>query len=199
MKAAGRFHHGDLRAAMLAVLAEIVAADGTEAVSLREVARRTGVSHSAATHHFGDKTGLFTAFAAEGFVRLADAMAAAHRRAGDDPVAQLQANGEAYVAFATAHPGHFAIMFRSGLLRRDDPALAAASAAAYRLFADRMRARAGGAGPGDLAVRLRLAWSAVHGFAALWNEGPMRAQVAEADPVEAARPMIARVVADAGR
>ena len=62
-KCRGRHHHGDLRRALLDAVAEIVLAAGPEAVTLRECARRAGVSHSAAAPHFGDKRGLLTAFA----------------------------------------------------------------------------------------------------------------------------------------
>jgi len=73
-KAKGRHHHGALRDALLGAVAEIVLEHGPEAVTLRECARWAGVSDSAATPHFGDKRGLFTAFAAEGEQRLAAAM-----------------------------------------------------------------------------------------------------------------------------
>lgn len=69
------YHHGDLRRAVMAAAATLIAEEGVEAVSLREVARRTGVSHAAPAHHFGDERGLFTAIAAEGHDLLADALA----------------------------------------------------------------------------------------------------------------------------
>ncbi|HEY4419033.1 MAG TPA: TetR family transcriptional regulator, partial [Pseudonocardia sp.] len=68
------YHHGDLRRALLDTALQAVAEQGPAAISLRDVARRAGVSHAAPTHHFGDKTGLLTALAAEGWSLLADAL-----------------------------------------------------------------------------------------------------------------------------
>ena len=87
----------------------------------RDVARRAGVSHAAPTHHFGDKTGLLTALAAEGWSLLADALTEAGEQ--KPSFAEL---GVTYVVFATAHPAHFAVMRAPGLVRGDDPELAAA-------------------------------------------------------------------------
>ena len=68
------YHHGDLPAALLAAVREAITDNGVSGVSLRDVARRAGVSHSAPAHHFGSKAGLLMAFAAEGFRLLAQAM-----------------------------------------------------------------------------------------------------------------------------
>ncbi|NRB03591.1 MAG: TetR family transcriptional regulator, partial [Rhodobacteraceae bacterium] len=70
----GTYHHGDLRAALIEAGLQELEATGTEAFSLRKVARRAGVSHAAPAHHFGDVTGLLTALAAEGFRRFVVAM-----------------------------------------------------------------------------------------------------------------------------
>ena len=68
------YHHGDLPAALRAATAQLVAEKGPSGFSLREVARRAGVSHAAPAHHFGDAEGMLTSVAAEGFATLADAM-----------------------------------------------------------------------------------------------------------------------------
>ena len=68
------YHHGDLRRTLLDTALDAVAEHGPAALSLRDVARRAGVSHAAPAHHFGDKTGLLTALAAEGWSGLADAL-----------------------------------------------------------------------------------------------------------------------------
>ena len=91
------YHHGDLPRALLAAAAEAIAEFGPAALSLRDLARRAGVSHAAPTHHFGDKAGLLTALAVEGF----DLLAAAPTAAGDD----LLDVGVAYVDFAVRPPG----------------------------------------------------------------------------------------------
>ena len=72
------YHHGDLRRGLLRAAAEAIAENGVAAVSMRDLARRAGVSHAAPTHHFGDKSGLLTAFAAEGFDLLAKVARARH-------------------------------------------------------------------------------------------------------------------------
>lgn len=110
------YHHGDLRRALLEALEQIVAERGVEGVSLRETARRAGVSHSAPAHHFGDLDGMLNAMAAEGFEELGSAMAEAITAVGaegDAPAPDyLRALGTAYLHFATDHPAHYDVMFR---------------------------------------------------------------------------------------
>jgi AcrR family transcriptional regulator len=160
------YHHGDLRRALLDTALEAIAEQGPTALSLRDVARRAGVSHAAPTHHFRDKTGLLTALAAEGWSLLADALsetAAAGRGFGE--------LGVAYVLFATSHPAHFAVMRAPGLTRADDPDLVdAMRRASTQLQAGVARFEAGGA-PQDSDTTALAAWSLVHGLAALILEG----------------------------
>lgn len=172
-KAEGRHHHGALRQALLDAVAEIVREAGPEAVSLRECARRAGVSHSAAAPHFGDKRGLFTAFATEGSRRLAAAMEAAIAAlpAKADAKARLAAAGHGYIAFARANPAHFRLMFRTDLLDRADAAWRVAMQDSFAVLERAMRALVPRAGPKALRARLALAWTAVHGFCALRAEG----------------------------
>lgn len=151
------YHHGDLRRAVLAAAEEVIRAEGPQALSLRDLARRAGVSHAAPAHHFKDRAGLLTAFAAEGWALFAAALQAAP---------DLRERGVAYVRFAREHPAHFQVMFQPALLRTDDPALRAATASA----GEALRAGVAGA-PGAGAARPRLAgvaaWSLAHGFASL--------------------------------
>jgi AcrR family transcriptional regulator len=121
------YHHGDLRRALLAVAAEAIAESGPAALSLRDLARRAGVSHAAPTHHFGDKAGLLTALATEGYELLAAALTAAREETGS-----FLEVGVAYVGFAVAHRAHFEVMFRPDLYHADDPELVAARARAGR-------------------------------------------------------------------
>ncbi|NEC13954.1 TetR/AcrR family transcriptional regulator, partial [Streptomyces sp. SID8014] len=112
------YHHGDLRRAVLAAAEEVIRTEGPHALSLRDLARRAGVSHAAPAHHFKDRTGLLTAFATEGWALFAAALQAAP---------DLRERGVAYVRFAREHPAHFQVMFQPALLRADDPALRAAT------------------------------------------------------------------------
>ncbi|WP_446218315.1 TetR/AcrR family transcriptional regulator [Micromonospora sp. IBHARD004] len=177
------YHHGDLRRALLAAAVEAIGESGPAALSLRDLARRAGVSHAAPAHHFGDKAGLLTALAVEGFDLLAGALA----RAGDD----LLETGVAYVRFAIDHRAHFEVMFAPGLYRADDPEVAAA------------RARAGATLRGGIAALparpaaepdrdALAAWSIVHGFATLWLAGALP-PAAGPDPESAARSVIRRL------
>ncbi|MFD1535075.1 TetR/AcrR family transcriptional regulator [Pseudonocardia aurantiaca] len=167
------YHHGHLRRALLDTALEAITEQGPAAVSLRDVARRAGVSHAAPTHHFRDKAGLLTALAAEGWTLLADALSAAAARG--EGFAEL---GVTYVLFATSHPGHFAVMRAPGLVRRDDPDLRAAQQRAGALLqagAAQHDARAGAGGaPGDHATTSLAAWSLVHGLSALLVEGAVK-------------------------
>ena len=197
-KAAGQHHHGALRRALLDAVAEIVLEAGPEAVTLRECARRAGVSHSAVTPHFGDKRGLLTAFARESFERLRAAMEAETAALPDDatPQARLAATGRGYIAFARTNPGHFRLMFRADLLNPADPELCAAEHAAFVPLAQAMAAVAPGAEARAMRARLALAWSAVHGFSALRAEIPdSPLWNAEAQAQEVADDLLALVAA----
>src|ERR1700754_1497263 len=96
------YHHGDLKAVILAKAAGLVAERGADGISLRELAREAGVSHAAPAHHFTDRRGLFTALAAQGWGLLATALAEARP---DFIVAALADGG-----VALDHPGHYAVM-----------------------------------------------------------------------------------------
>lgn len=183
--AAGRpYHHGDLRRALLTAAAEAIEESGPTALSLRDLARRAGVSHAAPAHHFGDKAGLLTAFATEGFGMLADSLNRV--RADVDNLLEI---GVAYVKFAVEHRAHFEVMFRPELFDREDPALAAAQ----RRASDALRAGVAAlpdtaAGPEAANAQLA-AWSIVHGFATLWLGGALPPEVGS-DPEAASRAVI---------
>src|SRR5256885_14536758 len=93
------YHHGDLRNALIDVALTQIAVEGARALSLREVARAAGVSHTASYRHFPNKESLLAAIAEQGFVMLGDAVGAAVQAHPDDPLAALQASGVAYVEF----------------------------------------------------------------------------------------------------
>ncbi|MEE9416241.1 MAG: TetR/AcrR family transcriptional regulator, partial [Acidimicrobiales bacterium] len=120
-----QYHHGDLPNALRFAAAEVIAEKGLGAFSLREVARRAKVSHTAPAHHFGDMTGLLTSLAVTGFDALHEAELEAINP--DDSAAQRLASiARAYVELAQQNPGFCEVMFRVDVVDVDDPALQAA-------------------------------------------------------------------------
>jgi AcrR family transcriptional regulator len=189
--AGGRsYHHGDLRRAVLAAAVEAIGEAGPVGLSLRDLARRAGVSHAAPAHHFGDKAGLLTALAVEGF----DLLAAELARVRDETGSLLEI-GVGYVRFATTHRAHFEVMFRPDLYRADDPAVAAARARSAAVLASGVGTLADPPAEADRRLAGLSAWSVVHGFATLWLSGALPADLGD-DPAAAARPVIHRLFGD---
>jgi AcrR family transcriptional regulator len=174
----------DLRAVLLRCVGELVRENGVGFVSLREVARRARVSHGAPAKHFGNKAGMLTAFATQGYALLAETVAAEMARAGaSNPREQLASVGRGYVRFAVQHTAHFEIMFRLDWLDRHDKAFVAAGEMAYGLLSATVAAcdEAGllaGRSPEIVAIA---AWSMVHGLAALWTGGRLQGRLAAYD------------------
>ena len=170
------YHHGDLRTALLDAVGEIIDEQGIGAVSLREAARRAGVSHSAPAHHFGDKAGLLTAFATRGFERFRDRMGAAFQAAeGEGADAQFRAIGLEYLSFAIQERAHFEVMFRSEMHDGDDPEFCTTSHSAFGVLIGAVEAMdpadLNGADPMHVAIG---GWATVHGLATLWLDGALQ-------------------------
>ena len=149
-----------------------IAERGADHLSLRDVARRIGVSHAAPAHHFGDKAGLLTAIATEGFTLFTDHLAVVADD-GEDPARELAELGRAYAEFAERYPAHFDVMFRPALIRTSDPALGPASAAAFAALRGRIvrfQAR-GWRAREDTAALTVAAWALAHGIAVLRAQG----------------------------
>ncbi len=126
---------GDLPAALLQAVDDAVREGGASALSLRDVARRAGVSHAAPAHHFGSKAGLLTAFAVQGYRRLAQSVIEELGRVGPtDGPTTLAAVGRGYVRFAVSEPAEFEVMFRLDALEEGAPELVQATDAAYSLL-----------------------------------------------------------------
>ena len=159
------YHHGDLRAQLLGRAAEIIARDGVEAFSLRAVAAELGVSHTAPRHHFGDRPGVLTALATQGWTLLGEVLETAV------PLGFAEV-GAAYVLFAVSHPGHFAVMHAPDLVHPQDPSLVAASTRTRRVLLDGVAAVAPGARD-EVAVKAAAAWALVHGLATLALSGDL--------------------------
>lgn len=164
------YHHGALREALIQATESLLAERGADGFSLREVARRAGVSPAAPSHHFGDGAGLLTAVATLGFEGLTQALEAGDARCGSDPVAALREQGLAYVDFALRHPGRFRLMFRSGQLH-GDPELARHGEAAFEVLARGVRRAFGVADAGQMTPAhwhaVTALWSLVHGYSHL--------------------------------
>lgn len=163
------YHHGDLRAALLAAAEVEIAEHGVEGFSLRQVARRAGVSHAAPAHHFGDANGLLTALAADGYRQFLAAQAVREAAADPAPRAQLVAAGLGYVDFALTRPALFRLLFGSERTDYADPDLSMAANAAYQHLADQVVA-AGGRDSADAAA----VWAMAHGLADLMAAGRLK-------------------------
>jgi AcrR family transcriptional regulator len=165
------YHHGDLRAKLIAATEALILERGVDGFFLREVARRAGVSPAAPSHHFGDARGLLSEVALLGFRDFGDALAAADARGGADPVKRLHEQGLAYVAFAMRNPARFTLMFRNDKCDMGYEPLMAAGDRAYAILENAIRAAAkvkpGAALPPDVFGLLLATWSLVHGFAHL--------------------------------
>lgn len=174
------YHHGDLPRALLDAAEAILTEVGVEGFTLRECARRAGVSHGAPAHHFGDVRGLLTQFTAESFERLAAAMHRQRQAAAPEARAQLIAVGLAYVDYALANRARFQLMFRSDRLDLADARLHAAAAASYGHLVETMtRVDESGDGPSALLPeKIAFAWAIVHGFATLMLDNAGFAQLA---------------------
>jgi AcrR family transcriptional regulator len=181
------YHHGALRPALLSAAIDTIAEVGPAAMSMREVARRAGVTHPAATYHFGDKAGLLTAIAAEGYRLLAEALTDAHQRS-----ASFLEVGVAYVRFAVDHQAHFEVMYRPELYRPEDAELRRARAAAAAVLY-------GSGRPDPTELRYGVAaWAIVHGIATLWLNGNLPKGLGS-DPEEIARVIAAHLCAPPSR
>lgn len=161
-----RYHHGDLRAALIEAGLTILAERDVEGLSLREMARTVGVSATAVYRHFPDKMALMTALAREGLDRLAAAQHTASDEVGGGS-AGFAATGRAYVKFALANPALFRLIFTSSALARSS---GEAEALRY-LRANAAANLSGAADEGRVEVEALQAWALVHGLAMLMLDG----------------------------
>ena len=169
-----RYHHGDLRRALLLEAVRTIHAEGAAALTLRGVGDRLGVSRTALYRHFADKQALLDEVAAEGFRML---RAALHEAWGTGGRAGFDAMGIAYVHFAVAHPSHYRVMF-GGLAARHEASPADAegageSADAFQVLVDAIVAEqaAGRVRREDPQALALYIWAMVHGVAMLALDG----------------------------
>jgi AcrR family transcriptional regulator len=161
-----RYHHGDLRSALVERGLQLLAARASDTLSLREIARDVGVSATAVYRHFPDKGGLMTALAKEGLTRLAAAQRQAAQAQGGGAKG-FAATGQAYVRFALANPALFRLIFASpmpaDLLQKPGQG----SDAIAFLLANAADALPPGADRHAVEVAALKAWSLAHGLAML--------------------------------
>jgi AcrR family transcriptional regulator len=169
-----KYHHGDLKNALIKAGVEILAKDGVGGLSLRKVAQQAGVSHAAPYAHFTDKQALIAAISTEGFLILFEQLKAVREKYQFDPRRQLVEAARAYVRFAQTAPAHFRVTFSSAVEREQDyPALVEMIGNSYGQVVKIVEGcQAAGilrSAPADvMAVSV---WSVVHGFASLLIEG----------------------------
>jgi AcrR family transcriptional regulator len=167
------YHHGNLRAALLREGERALEAGGATGLSLRELAREIGVSHAAPRRHFPDKQALLDALAVSGFEQLGARMAAAIAAAGPSADARFAALARSYIRFATERPALTELMFA---VKHQPDAPTELREAAEQAFAAPMALVAEGQASGEIVAgdpeRVALiAWAAVHGLAAMANNG----------------------------
>lgn len=154
---------------------ELLAQDGLDAVSLRAIARRAGVSHGAPRWHFPTRAALLCAVAHRGFIELGERMGPVLVDRGSPPLARLAAACRVYVAFAQDRTSLFELMFRHDLLEESEPWLRFTSLPLFAALVELVgEAQAGGwrtaRAPDAVAGAL---WGSVHGLAQLWLWGSL--------------------------
>src|SRR6267143_2828445 len=167
------YHHGNLRQALIDAALELIEEQGVSALTLREVARRVGVTHAAPQRHFPDRAALVAAVAEQGFRGLG-AHIAAVRASARTPAQRLRALGVAYVQYALAHPAHLRVMFSPEVADKSRyPELAAAAQEVHETLVSQIveGQREGAVAPGDPDELSFAAWSMVHGCAILLIDG----------------------------
>ena len=182
-KPANRYHHGDLPHAMLQEAVRTIQTEGVDALTLRCVGERLGVSRTALYRHFANKQALLAAVAAEGFRTLRTSLLEAWE-AGGRGHAGFDAMGVAYVQFAVTHPSHYRVMFGGAVRpakRREDPNDPGTNA--FQVLVDAIvEQQRAGLIRDDAPLQLaRFIWAVVHGVAMLALDGILSA--AEAGPL----------------
>jgi AcrR family transcriptional regulator len=171
------YHHGNLRRALLDEAVSTIRHEGVDALTLREIGARVGVSRTALYRHFADKQALLAAVSTEGFRTLRQQLVAAWDDGGRGREA-FEAMGAAYVRFAVANPSHYRVMF-GGVVDPTacDGELAVEAEGAFTALVDALSElqRTGLVRSDDTTVMARFVWAVVHGVARLAIDGQLRA------------------------
>lgn len=168
----------DLRQKILRASLALIEEGGLDRLSVREAARKAGVSHQAPYHHFADREAILAALAGEGFVKLGQSLMRAADDAGSDPSKAVEAMGRAYIDFALRHPAYFQVMFRADAVplerypearKQEDEAFGRLVEGIDKAFAKQ---------PEEARRRIAIAaWALVHGLATLILEGSLARKV----------------------
>ena len=191
------YHHGDLRAALVAAAAELLESEGASTLSLRSVARAAGVSHAAPYRHFRDKHELLEAVAASGFRVLESSLDEVQQRFPDDPRRQMVEACQIYVRETLAHPHRAHLMFGGFLdaARRSEELRLAAEESFAKLVETVRRGEGSLYRPiptRDLVLTL---WSATHGLAMLSAAGRLETLDPEGDPMARMEAVVDHILA----
>ncbi|WP_210395909.1 TetR/AcrR family transcriptional regulator [Motiliproteus sediminis] len=168
------YHHGDLRSTLLQAATDLIREGGVEALSMRKLADRVGVSRTAPYHHFTDKHALLSALAEEGFRRFEQRLQA---EVGDcAPAERLDQFVRCYMDFALASPETYNLMFGSGVWQAGapTPTLKAEAHGSFRRYVERVEQwQAEGVLPAEVdPLRFaQISWSTLHGLARLMIDG----------------------------
>jgi AcrR family transcriptional regulator len=194
------YHHGDLRHALVQAALALVAQKSVAELSLREVARRAGVTYAAPYHHFADKSALLAAVACEGFEGLtADLEQAAAR--STTLRTELLAMAEAYVAFAIGNPSHYRVMFLpEATASSESDALRVAGDRAFGTLLERVARARPNAPERERLVLATTVWAALHGLSLLAMDGVLQNKLPEPEKTmpEACRSIVGIVWSRAG-
>lgn len=173
------YHHGDLRRGLIDAALALVAEGSLADLSLREVARRAGVSYGAPYHHFADKSALLAAVARQGFEELVVELERATVRR-TTLQAQMLAMAEAYVAFAIGHPSHYRVMFLPGVKQSPDAdELHIAADRAFGLLQERVALARVEESERTHQMLATTVWAALHGLSLLSIDGVLESKYPE--------------------
>jgi AcrR family transcriptional regulator len=167
----GKYHHGDLRRVVIDTALLLIAEQGIESLTLREIAQQIGVSRMAPYRHFESKAMLLVALAQEGFQLLFAHLQTALSQSATNPLCRLQTIGVAYILYAVANPVHYRVMFDSSLSNRKiHPELYATALQSFTCLLEiitecqqQQLIRAG-----DAQEIAQINWSLVHGLSMLY-------------------------------
>ena len=164
------YHHGDLRSALVSETAKMVAAEGGQNVTIRELAKRLGVSRNAPYNHFTDKNELLCAVAEVKFYEFATILKEARHHSGDTALQQLHKMGTAYLEFSQANGAIYKLMFSDPLISESKPpSLQQAGEAAFGVLLEMLKycQQQGVINRQPVELQGMFVWSTIHGLSSI--------------------------------